>query len=119
VTWLVRTFTSDTGAKPVEDWIRTLDASARAEVLILIELLEARGTDLREPFTKHLEDGIWELRGRGPDGIYRVLYFHWFGHTFGLLHGFTKKTRATPRQELTTAMRRRATWLARPGPGRA
>ena len=49
----------------------------------------------------------------GPDGIYRVLYFHWFGHTFGLLHGFTKKTQAAPRGELQTAKRRRDIWLSR------
>lgn len=34
-----------------------------------------------------------------------ALYFPWFGHTFGLLHGFTKKTRTTPRAELTIAYR--------------
>jgi len=90
---------------------------------------EGRGAHPRRPsrrardraqgaFTKHLEDGIWELRARGPDGIYRVLYFHWFSHTFGLLHGFTKRTQKTPRAELDIARRRRATWLARPAPRR-
>ena len=83
--------------------------------MILVELLETHGTNLREPFVRHIEDGIWELRARAPDGIYRVLYFHWFGHTFGLLHGFTKKTQRTPRTEIDIARRRRATWLARPG----
>lgn len=111
--WLARTFTTDTGRKPVEEWIESLEPAARAEVLIVIDLLEERGVELREPFAKHLEDGIWELRARGSDGIYRVLYFHWFRHTFGLLHGFTKKTQATPRGELQTAKRRRDTWLAR------
>ena len=96
----------------------SLDSQAKAEVLILIDLLEEHGTALREPFAKHLEDGIWELRARGQDGIYRVLYFHWFGHTFGLLHGFIKKTQKTPRAELDIAKRRRTTWLARPGPSR-
>jgi phage-related protein len=115
VAWLARTFTTDAGGKPVEEWIESLDLDARSEVLILIDLLEERGTALREPFAKHVEDGIWELRAKGPDGIYRVLYFHWFGHTFGLLHGFTKKTRTTPRAEITIARQRRATWQARPG----
>jgi phage-related protein len=116
VAWLTRTFTTDAGRKPVEEWIASLDPAARAEVLLVIDLLEEHGTALREPFAKHLEDAIWELRARGPDGIYRVLYFHWFGHTFGLLHGFTKKTRKTPRAELEIAKQRRAAWLARPGP---
>ena len=114
--WLARTFTTDAGGKPVEEWIASLQPHARAEVLILIELLEEHGTELREPFAKYLGNTLWELRARGPDGVYRVLYFHWFGHTFGLLHGFTKKTRTTPRGELAVATRRRDTWLARPGP---
>jgi phage-related protein len=46
-------------------------------------------------------------------GIYRVLYFHWKGRTFGLLHGFSKKTRATSRRELDLARTRRDTWLRR------
>ena len=115
--WLVRTFTSDSGAKPVESWIESLDPDGRAEVLVLIDLLESLGVGLGEPFAKHLGDGIWELRARGSHGVYRVLYFHWFRHTFGLLHGFTKKTRRTPPNEFETAKRRRAAWLGRPGPG--
>ena len=113
--WLARTFTTDSGGKPVEEWIASLEPRARAEVLILIDLLGERGTGLQEQFAKHLEDGIWELRAKGPDGIYRVLYFHWFGHTFGLLHGFTKRTQKTPRRELELARRRRNVWLSRPG----
>jgi phage-related protein len=116
--WLARSFTTETGAKPVEEWIASLSPGARAEVLVLIELLEERGTALREPFAKYLEDGLWELRAKGSDGIFRVLYFHWFGHTFGLLHGYTKKTQKAPRGELEIARRRRDTWLARPGPHR-
>ena len=112
----MRTFTTDTGGKPVEEWIASLQPAAKAEVLILIDLLEKDGAGLREPFAKHVEGGLWELRAKGPDGIYRVIYFHWFGHTFGLLHGFTKKTQKTPRAEIETAKRRQATWLARPGP---
>ncbi len=96
----------------------SLAPQARAVVLILIDLLEERGTALREPFAKHVEDGIWELRARGPDGAYRVLYFHWFGHTFGLLHGVTKRTQKTPRAELEIARRRRDIWRTRPGPPR-
>ena len=99
----------------MEEWITSLDSRAKAEVLNLIDLLEEHGTALREPFAKHLEEGVWELRAKGPDGIYRVLYFHWFGHTFGLLHGFTKKTQGTPRAQLNIAKRRLSTSTARPG----
>ncbi|MBI5949843.1 MAG: type II toxin-antitoxin system RelE/ParE family toxin [Chloroflexi bacterium] len=111
--WLIRTFTTDAGGKPVDDWIRSLDASARAEVIWTVDLLKRHGTALTMPFVRHLGDGIWELRASDQDGIYRVVYFHWKGRTFGLLHGFTKKTRATPRQDLDLAKSRRAAWLNR------
>lgn len=105
----MRTFTSETGAKPVEDWVRSLDAEARSEVLHTISLLRRQGIALGMPFAKHLGGNLWELRARGPDGIYRVIYFHWKGRTFGLVHGFTKKAQATPRRELEIARTRQQT----------
>jgi phage-related protein len=111
--WNVRPFTTDTGAKPVEDWIRSLPQSGRIEVLAAIDDLEEAGIDLHLPAARPLRNGVWELRVRDPAGIYRILYFHWRGRTFGLLHGFTKTTRATPERELQLALNRRATWLAR------
>ena len=111
--WLIRTYTSDTGAKPVESWIRSLAAESRAEVLTVVDLLERHGVELEMPYTRHLGDGLWELRVRDRSGIYRVIYFHWKGRTFGLLHGFSKKTQTTPKGELDLARSRRATWLER------
>jgi phage-related protein len=111
--WLIRTFTTDAGGKPVDDWIKSLDPSARAEVILTIDLLKEHGAALTVPFARHLDDGVWELRARDKDGIYRVLYFHWKGRTFGLLHGFTKKTQNTPKKELELAKGRRSLWLSR------
>jgi phage-related protein len=111
--WLIRTFTTDAGGKPVEDWIRLLEPSARAEVVATIDLPERHGTALGMPFVRSMGNGLWELRARDASGIYRVLYFQWKGRTFGLLHGFSKKARATPKQDLELARARRAAWLAR------
>ena len=111
--WAVRTFTSDTGQKPVDDWLRSLEPEAKAVMIGVIDLLEEHGRDLGMPHARPLGDGLWELRARDQAGIYRVIYFHWFRRTFGLLHGFTKKTQQTPRNEIDTAKRRQATWLAR------
>lgn len=111
--WLIRTFTTESGGKPVEDWISSLGPGPRSTVLSLVGRLEREGVDLRKPFVEHLGGGLWELRARDGDGIYRVIYFHWKGRTFGLLHGFTKKTRKTPANELAIAKARHATWLAR------
>lgn len=111
--WLIRTFTSDTGAKPVEEWIKSLDPSAQFEVDVLLRRLRVEGVGLGMPQVRHIEEGIWELRIHDPAGRYRVLYFHWKGRTFGILHGFTKQTPTTPRSELNIAKSRRALWLKR------
>jgi phage-related protein len=51
-------------------------------------------------------DGLWEVRSRLPSRIARTIFFVQDG-TIILLHGFIKKTRATPDQELDLAKRRK------------
>ena len=55
---------------------------------LYIELLQQNGTRLNDNITKHLEDGIWELR----PGNNRVFYFFYENNTFVLLHQFRKKS---------------------------
>lgn len=76
-----------------------------------MEYLETFGTDFKEPFVKYLGDKIFELRAKDHDGIYRVLYFTAAGRRFIMLHGFTKKTRKTPRKEIEIALKRRKEFL--------
>jgi len=111
--WLIRTFTTDTGGKPVDEWIESLDVEARVAIIAALQILRVQGNAARMPLVRHLEQGLWELRARDSAGIYRVIYFHWKGRTLGLLHGFTKRTRATPRGEILLALDRRAKWLDR------
>lgn len=49
---------------------------------------------------------IWELRSRLPNRIARTL-FVFAASEIVLLHGFIKKTRQTPAQELDLARRRK------------
>ena len=53
---------------------------------LYVELLRQNGTRLNENITKHLEEGIWELR----PGNNRVFYFFFQDNTFVLLHQFRK-----------------------------
>ena len=76
---------------------------------LYIELLQQNGTRLNENITKHLEDGIWELR----PGNNRVLYFFFQDNTFVLLHQFRKKTQKTPKREIEKAKRERDDYLFR------
>ena len=76
---------------------------------LYIELLQQNGTRLNENKTKHLEDGIWELR----PGNNRVFYFFFQDNTFVLLHQFRKKTQKTPKREIEKAKRERDDYLFR------
>lgn len=76
-----------------------------------IGLLEKNGTSMNENFTKHLGDGIWELR----PGNNRVFYFCFSGEKIVLLHHFRKKTQKTPVRELERAKAERSDYLERFG----
>ena len=109
----IRTFTTDAGGKPVEDWIRSLGPEERAEAILMVELLEVHGNDLAMPHARYIEAGVWELRAQVRRVQLRIPYSHWKGQTFGLLHGFAKRTVTTPRGDVRVALDRRAVWLAR------
>ena len=107
--WLIRTFTTDAGGKPVDDWIKSLDPSARAEVAWTIDMLRQHGVQLAMPYVRYLDDGVWELRARDAGGIYRVLYFHWKGRTLACFTDFRRRRK--PHQERALTWRRRAELL--------
>ena len=66
--------TSD-GQKPVEEFLLGLDVKMRAKMIQMMELLEDKGFELREPYTKPLEGGIFELRCKQASNITRALFF--------------------------------------------
>lgn len=64
-----------------------------------IKILSEHGTRAGEPFVKHLEGDIWELRPMRN----RILFFAYDGETFVLLSHFVKKTQKTPKSEIEKA----------------
>lgn len=106
-------FRKQDGSCPVEDFLDTLDTKMRAKILRLIMLLEQNGNELREPYSKPLGDGIFELRAKQGSDITRVLYFFVIGHKIILTNGFIKKSLKTPRSEIELAKRYRADYLSR------
>lgn len=51
----------------------------QAKIFKNLELLEIRGNELREPFSKHIEDGIFEIRNKVGNDITRIFYFFVIG----------------------------------------
>ena len=109
----VEFYTKDNGEKPAKDFILSLDTKMRAKVLGIISVLEEKGNYLREPYSKHLEDGIFEIRGKVGTDITRVLYFFYYGKRIIITNGFVKKTQETPRREIKLAKLYRKDYLER------
>ena len=78
-----------------------------------LKVLQEQGNRLREPYSKHLDDGIFEIRGKVGTDISRVMYFFYYGGRIILTNGFIKKTNKTPPAEKERAKRYRAEYLGR------
>lgn len=101
------------GKEPVAGFIRSLDTKMRGKLDALLEVLMESGPEIREPYSKHLEDGIFELRCIIGSNHARILYFFFAGRHIVLTNGFIKKTDKAPRKEISLAKKRRAEWLNR------
>lgn len=96
------------GTYPAEEFILSQDLKMQAKIFRLIELLELKGNELREPYSKLLSDGIFEIRAIQGNHITRVLYFFVVGKKIILTNGFVKKTQKTPDGEIELAKKYRA-----------
>ena len=72
----------------------------------MFELLEARGNTLGEPYTKSLNDGLFEIRIKSDEGIAKSIYCYEIGKTIIILLTFFKKTQQTPKSILNLAEQR-------------
>ena len=98
-------FRNISGEEPVRDWLRGLDRAERQ--LIGIDLLRAQWRwPVGMPLCRPIGRGLWEVRTDLPSNrTARVLVCFHQGCLVAL-HGFIKKTRATPDEALTLAHKR-------------
>lgn len=96
------------GSKPLGIFIKSLDVKMKAKVVANLHLLEEYGNRAREPLSKHLEDGIFEIRTIVGNDIVRILYFFDNDKIIIATNGFVKKQQKTPRSEIDLAKNRRA-----------
>ena len=109
-------YKNQAGNEPVLEYIQELAGKADKDSRIkatkiqdYINYLRKTGSQAREPYAKHLDGVIWELRPLRD----RILYAAWDGQSFILLHHFMKKTRKTPKREIDQAKRNFADYLER------
>ena len=106
-------YEKENGEQPAKQFLLGLDKKMRAKLADTISLLSDNGYELREPYSKHLSEGIFELRAKLGSDITRVLYFFYVDQKIILTNGFVKKTQKTPTSEIDKAKKYRKDYLER------
>ena len=97
----VRFFKTDGGTEPVRDWLLELSAIDRKAIGEDIKTVQF-GWPLGMPLVRKLDKDLWEVRIHLENRIARVLFTASAGKIV-LLHGFIKKSQATPKADLDLA----------------
>lgn len=100
----VRFYATAAGAEPVREWLRSLPAEERKIIGEDIKTVQF-GWPLGMPVVRKVTPKLWEVRSRLANRIARVL-FTVKGGQMVLLHGFIKKTRRTPAEDIRLAQSR-------------
>src|SRR5258708_9208809 len=101
-------YQDDKGHNPIEEFLVGIAKSNRilvAKTRQGIDKLRNRAYH-KEPLSKYLEAGLWELRVKTGTNILRIIYTFKKGQIVILLHIFVKKDQKTPAGELETARKR-------------
>lgn len=96
------------GTAPVEDFLDSLNIKMRNKALDSLLILEEFGNTLREPYSKPMGNGLFELRIKFSSDISRIFYFFFADNKIILTNGFIKKTQKTPRSQLNLAKQYKA-----------
>lgn len=81
-----------------------LEAKAQEKIDFALMLIKSQNI-ISERFTKHIEEGIYELRARYKTNYYRIFFCFDEGNIVLLMNGFLKKTKKTPKNEIEKAKR--------------
>jgi phage-related protein len=101
-------YTDEAGNSPIEDFLIGLVTKNRvllAQTRSGLQKLRYRAYH-KEPLSKHLEAGLWEVRIKAGTDILRIIYTFGKGKIIILLHVFIKKQQKTPIDQLKIARKR-------------
>ena len=91
----------------VEEEFHALPVDLKASILRIATLIRENGLEKTGmPYVRHLQDKLWEMRGKGKDGIARSIYVAVAGHRVVIVRSFVKKTQQTPKDEIKIALKR-------------
>jgi len=101
MTWIIEYY-----SEKIQQDIMSLPKGIQARYIHMAQRMTEYGPNLKEPHTKALGDGLFEMRLKSGEGIARVLYCAIIGRRIVMLHSFVKKSPQTPLKELVTARKR-------------
>ena len=91
----------------VDKELAALPADMRARFVWISQLITEHGLEnLGEPYVKHIEKALWEIRLKGKDGISRALYVTAKPKRVIVVRVFIKKSQKIPRKEIKLALKR-------------
>lgn len=103
-------FVTESGREPVRDWLKGFDPADRKTLGEDLKLVQFRWP-LGMPWVRKMEPDLWEVRSRLHGGRLARVLFTVQGGDMALLHGFIKKSRKTPADDLRLARQRKTQWL--------
>jgi phage-related protein len=95
--------------EPVRAWLLNMAAADRKDIGGDIHRVETEWPNVGLPLVRALGGRLFEVRSSLADRIARVIFAVDDG-TMVLLHGFIKKTQATPKHDLDLARDRWSKW---------
>lgn len=101
-----RFYATAKGRKPVREWLLELAEEDRRTVGKDIQKV-GFGWPIGLPYCRPLGAGLWEVRSALTDGGIGRVIFTIIAGAIVLLHGFVKKTRKTPAQDIDLALKRK------------
>lgn len=110
----VEFYVTANGGSPVQEFLDELKASDPGDfAAVLAGLAKLKNRQYhREPLTKSLESGLFELRHVGKLNT-RVLWFFMKGRRIIAVHGIRNKGQSIPARDLDTARSRMRDWQKR------
>jgi len=111
-------YKDNAGKEPIVAYLRQLNERAKnskdyrirhKKIVEYFEVLSTYGTRAGEPYVKHIDGDIWELRPTND----RIFFFFRKENTYVMLHHYIKKTQKAPTREIEQAKRNMKDFLER------
>lgn len=112
--FIVEFYETTAGRCPVREFLEELKGSAPDDFAVVVAGLAKLRTRQyhREPLSKPVGDGLFELRHVGKLNT-RVMWFFVKGRRIVLMHGVRSKGQAIPARDIETARERMRDWRKR------